>query len=818
MTNIVEQLFKYRNQRPEAKLGEQLYAIPQKEDKMIKGQVYYYENPDSRLRTAVDFTKEVCIELRYEHMQLLVPKEYKALQESRNKVQTLIGKGYIRPFCLMLNGKFIPWKYIELICVTEKYYMLVSGIPQATFDANFFGVLTSIGMIRLPEDITYIDNANGTSVTDDRTIFAFSKDGTFVPEGEAAYLIRSDDDYLSIVSGNPDEEIFTISEDLKYAYFPEYIFTFNGITEVVEEEQTDEETGETIIVPVTTIASYDYDTTAEIATLGSYARIYGSNEYTYARAFFNTRGTPTYDHMHKVSTRNIVTDIKRALKEEYTPPYMDLLRQKFTVPYTVLKDWATNRKEGLNYIAEYDSRLFNEFYKDQKKFIVRSVDYTWVMSHLNEDGVMCIPRRFTLHHNFYILVFVNGLLAPNNGTASYVGSDYLMPVDGLQEGDDIEIWYFIGAKNYEYEMNLDVNEPYLPLDQDFFYIENDMALFCQETPRTNFSYPAKGLQNFNIGYSIQDADVDDSRNIRVKLDNAWYYTHDLVMTSKNRFAHRTIHVTTSTPGAYADFYRIDLGTAFMYCNIYDRYMVFYNGRRLSNDHYRLVLPCDDGFPFYRYQIYIAKPMKDGDVIDVVYLPHYCVDVYSADTDGIAANGVIEVPKNRLWTALDNELYTFWVNGRKLPSSSIMPLGENKVQLLEDPKSLKTLRVTLMLEYDDAWDELKDRFLTYTSYWDRILSQIDPAVLMDFQRPALTDDEEDHFSTTFPVKALMKELVRDWYICNTYVDCTRPIYYGYRTVDTTLLENVQYDSAHIELLEVAESNTSDNLDVERPYSE
>ena len=794
MTNIVDQIIKYRNQRPEIKLAEHKTYIPKREDRAIVGQVSHYENPDSRLLTIVNFMEDFCIELDYITMQNLAPKEYKVMQESRHGAPELIRNSYIHPFCLMVNGRFIPWDCITIICVTEKYYMLVHGIDLNTFNSYFFGDLTSINLIILPQDITYIDDDTGSTSVSDRTMFAFDATGMLVTSGAARYIINSDDEDLVIVNGNPTDQLFKISDDLKYSTFPEFVFPFR-------------KSG----------SKYLFDYSREIATLGTYARIYGSTATTYVKAFYSRKATPIYDHFHKVDYTYVEDQIKASLKGETEEAYFRILKNAFDIPIDKTKSWEQNRTVALDYIAQYDSRLFNEYYKSHKQFIVRAVDYAWIQSHLDEGGYLRIPRRFTLHHNFYIILFRNGELMKLNQMAKYEGHDYVVPVDEIVSGDSVEIWYFIGAKNYEYDMKISASQPYLPLDQDYFYIPDDMRIYCNKTNRHNFEYPADGLQNFEVPYTLQNINDSDHRQIRVRFDNTFYYDKDLIMTSGNRFVYYSLNITaTSQTTDYVNFFKIDLGTHFMYCNEYDRYLVFYNGRRLSNDQYRLVLPGSDGLPFYRYQVYIGKPMKNGDRIDVIYLPHYCLDI---DTTNITfdTNGFLSVPKNKIWAALDNEIYTYWLNGKKIDQKNIIPIGENKVRIAKNPKTKKTPRVTLMLEYKSDYDELKNRFVTYTSQWDQVLNSVGSIKdLLGLPTVSYTNSEATYFTEAFGMRAIMHEVLRDWYISNLYADCTRPFYYEYANVDNVMTTGAVIDGANMTCLEAIDCYPSNNLDVDRPY--
>ena len=794
MTNIIDQIVKYRNQRPEIKLAEHLTYIPRRDDSAIVGQVAYYENPDSRLRTMVNFMEDFCIEFDYILMQNLAPREYKVIQESIYSATEMIQKNYIHPFLLIVNGRFIPWEYITIISVTEKYYMLVHGIDLSTFNSYFFGDLTSINLIILPQDISYIDDSTGSSSVSERTMFAFDDAGTFIPTGTARYIINSDDEDLVIVNGNPDSsKLFKISDDLKYSVFPEFVFPFRKSS-----------------------SKYYFAYTNEISTLGTYAKIVGSATSTYVKAFYTKKATPIYDHFHKVDYAYVEDQIKASLTGQTEEAYFTILKNAFDLPIDKDKSWEENRNDSLDYIAKYDSRLFNEYYKEHKQFIVRHVDYAWIQSHRDNAGYFRIPRRFTLHHNFYILIFRNGELMKSNQLAQYKGHDFVMPVDEFVNGDSIEIWYFIGAKNHAYDMKISSTQPYIPLDQDYFYIKDDMAIYSSQTDKHNFSYPGDGLQNFKVPYTIQNKSSSDHRQIRVRFSNSFYYDKDLIMASGNRFAYYSMNIyPTSTETDYVNFFKIDLGTHFMHCNEYDRYLVFYNGRRLSNDQYRLVLPGSDGLPFYRYQVYIGKPMKKGDRIDVVYLPHYCLDI---DTTSITfdANGFLTVPKNKIWAALDNEIYTYWFNGKKVDQKDVLPISANKVRITKNQKTKKTPRVTLMLELKEEYEELKDRFTTYSSQWDNLLSSVSIMDLLGLPTVSYTNTEAVYFTEAFGMKALMKEVLRDWYIANPYADPTKPFYYEYANVDKVMTTGAIHDSKDMVVLEAIDCNTSDNLDVSRPY--
>ena len=90
----------------------------------------------------------------------------------------------------------------------------------------------------------------------------------------------------------------------------------------------------------------------------------------------------------------------------------------------------------------------------------------------------------------------------------------------------------------------------------------------------------------------------------------------------------------------------------------------------------------------------------------------------------------------------------------------------------------------------------------------------PAELMGYDIPTITDTEEDAFPEIIPTVAIMNEIIRDWYVSNAIVDTTGPFLYDYDDVDQSAI--IGTDSAGNTLLAGLDSNREDSLDIERPW--
>lgn len=790
MSIITDLVTKLRNERPEAKLGQQLYAIPQKANDMIKCQEYYYYTP-SRVRTAVNFVCEACLELNYIKTKELSAKQYKDLQQSEHSLEELFEKDYLFPFLVFVNGRMIRWEYISLICVTEKYYLLIRGMDQDIFDQYFFGTMRSFNIVMLPDNVIYKDG--GFDMTS-RTLFAFDNTGAIVKSGNARTVIDSKDPGVSISSADlTDSPFYTISEDMRYSYFEENVLVFNNNV---------------------------YDGYNDITVIGSVAKINGGNlgasDNLYVRAFYNTgMATPNYNNFHRVDFDYVYNDIIRVLKNPDIHTYLDMLKIPFdlSLGMNVGRSFEENRSISLDLIAQYNPLYFNEYYMTQRNFLSVEVDFEWVTRHLDEDGNLCIPRRFEYGTDFFIIVFVNGELYEYYRNHKYIKENFICPIQGIVRGDKVELMYFRNSKNYAYDMNIDADEPYLPLDTDYYYIDGETRIFCDETHEKYFEYDSDGLQHFPVDYSFEYD--SDERRLRVRMD-PFYYGKDLMMTNGNRFVYFPYIVNLTNGMTDADFFKIDLEDKFMYCNDYDRYLIFYNGRRLMNDHYRLVLPTRNTTPFSRFELYLAIPLHNGDRIEIFYLPHHFNDIYELTGD-LNNTGLITIPKDKLPFVLDNHLFSFWLNGKKIPSSDIVNIDSTKVQLIRDQESLKTLRVTCMVDDKKEYKELKDRFHNMESIWDKAIGMVgDPIKLLGITVPVFTNKEPNFFGDVVLTQAIAKEVIRDWYMANSKVDITAPFIYDYIDVDSSIVEGT--DSTGALLLNVADANNSNNFDVERPYSD
>lgn len=777
----------YKGERSDAKLGQQLLAIPRRDD-MIYQQVFYYFVGDRR-KVAVDFTREFCFRLNHLKLKGMSPERYRILQESTTPMETLINAGLIYPFALFLNGRFIPWENITIIASREQYYLLVHDLPNYFFDlikGEGGKMITDFHTIILPDKVQY---KQGYWPITDKTIFAFSEVGEFASSSVGYITIDSyDDDELEIIDiDNPQSSMFAFSDDLTYKYFSENVFVFKNSLYV--EPQVD--------------------------IIGTVLQLYDSTElpegYHYVRVIHNKKlTTPTYDSIGKLNFSYVENDLLNYISGAKTR-YLEFIADSFDPKMSRDVGYEQNKRDFLNYLATYDLSLFNMVYSSNKDYIDLEVDGAWMLAHRDDDGYFKIPRRFKNRNDYYIMILINGELYKYYRHHFYDKGYFFCPVQGIEATDVVEIMYFKNAKNYALPANISTDDPYENYDKNLY--DKYLRVYSSENRLGMFTFPSDGIQTFPVNYSFE-YDPNDSSKLRIRFDDSWYYDKDVMITSSKRFAYASYPITGIEEGTDYVYFKVDLGDHFKYCNEYDKFVVFINGRRLINDLYRIILPYRQETPFSRAVLYLCVPIKNDDIIEVFYLPNHFVDIIDTASAGdLDSSGIITISKDKLAFSLDKDLVSVWINCRKIPQSQIKNISSTKLMVTGDLTSVRDVRVTTMINDEDLYEEFKTRFQTIQSNWDSaIAANGHPAELLGYTAPSISETDPDPFPEEIEVDAIMLEIIRDWYLGNAMVDTTGPFYYGYDDVDSSI--KGETDPAGNTMLEVMDSNKENSLNVDR----
>lgn len=469
------------------------------------------------------------------------------------------------------------------------------------------------------------------------------------------------------------------------------------------------------------------------------------------------------------------------------------------------KDYNSNFIGVIDTIINYNMWLFKWIYHVNSNVVIFPVKGKFMLDRMNEDGTFWIPRAHADGIQ-YCICLVNGELHKYSRSLKYKNNFWIIPIRGIiQEDDDVEMLFFTNIQNDILDMTIDENTDYQFMSED--YINDNMILFARESPNEQFDYPRTGLQHFPVDYII-DEDVEGKKKILV---DPFYYSKPLKVAYKNQFRSLHCSIDENTDGAY----KVKLNNKFMYCNDYAKYMVFVNGKRISSEHYRLVLPVRDTTPFYEFELYITLPFNKGDKLDIYYLPILMKDVEVCDT--LRKDGVIHVRKSRINYPLSRDLYMVWVNGKKVPKNKLMDIDATHIRIIEDIQSTDTVCVT---KYIEDFDYLTDFFHKNTSLWTRVmcqLSQEEICLLLNKTPEEIQNIEPSMYENALPILPVMWELIRDQYLSTPYVEAPGEAnIYDYVDIDENAVEVSTEDSAGNKLFPVADSHRMDVLDGDRPW--
>ena len=743
---------------------------------IIEGQVteYIYNTH----RTLVDPNIEACFRCHYMYMKAMPPRKYIQYATCIEGIGYLVDQEVISPFLFFVNKKMVPWSMIDIIMTHEDYFILCHT-ENSTWLAEFRNV-QSLDVVHLPDGCLYHDMPIGDNPN---RIFGFDTAGNFTSDPDCPISIVDETSFMHFdaFSTSGTVSAYAVTEDTSIKYFPNNVILFrNGLLDT-----------DTAI-----------DFTSTLLTIDG-----GKNDNSDMLDFVVFRDERTRDTVDNVKHANlnfIKPYVEKQNKGEYVPDWFEDLQTEFDFHMSRDKDYPTNVDESIDYIIKYNASLFEDAYLKDRNLVIEEKDGQWVIDNTREDGTLMIPRRHGEFTEEYILLLVNGMLYKFYYMTKYTPDYCIIPIKDIVADDVVELLRFTGVNNNSFDITVAEDEPYRLYDEN--YINEDMILFSTIPPTDEYEFPADGLQHFPIDYTLEK---NEDGMVRIRFSDPKYYGQKMKVVYKHQFRHywfNVYHVTNDT-------YSVDLGTKFMYCHDYSKFMVFFNGRRLANDQYRLCLPVRPGTPYSRFELYLSMLVEEGDRVDIIYTPSLLKDVVLVPE--IGEDGKITVDKSDITYSLTKNLYMVWANGKKIPASKIANIDSTHIKIIDDIETLKYVCITKFLP---DIDELTEVFQTSTALWDSIMASLtDDEIeqILSFAGTTITDTEADIYDGSVNIKSVMFELIREKYIMAANVDTTGPFAYDYTDVDTTAIES--YDSGDNAVLEAADANRKDNISgIERPW--
>lgn len=790
--------------------NQQTAYIPRIEKDQIEYTVNKYTLDDKIYPVDRD---AICIKLSY--LRFSHNANYntiKPFQNRRSSFEYLVSKNLLYPFMLFINDRFIPWKFISVIMDGNNYYLYIDF--QTDYDKTFIQLCNTYEFmytVSLPGYAKYITNENNDSEL--QPLFSFNKDGFFNIDNPE-YLFVPYEELKNILYNTFSSRIgvkaykLLNSSDVKLSRDNVFLFV-DGKLDIANrwEYKVRSGTRETITLEDKTFyimdlknrfpdnaiePSHEIKFDSTLITIDDGQNPDNKN-YQFV-IFINTNYTESADNISKLSLDYLQNYL---IDNSYTEEHINR-RQEFSLSMNRNKNYRENVLEAINTIMKYNGSLLNSTIQNNSNISIEEYNGEWIMANTRDDGTIRIPRSHNGTEDEFFIVLHNGELYQYFSNCYYMNNYFIIPIQGVNYDDTFELIRFCDVNNNAIGITVNKDDVFSPI------IVNDSAvLFCTETNEPNaYNFPNDGLQHFPVEYSLETDEVTGM--VKIVFKDEFYYGKRLKLAYKNRFVHSTFKIGENHP---YDEYMIDLRDRFMYCPEYYGYMVFYNGRRLSTDKYRLVLPVKPSTPFYDFKLYTTIPAKAGDRIDVFYVPGLINDV-KADIDN---QGLITVPKSDINYCLSSNTYMVWANGKKIPKSYITDIDSLSIKLIKDIKSTSDVYI---MKYIPDIDSIVEAFVDNpTIHWDDIINNEDMYDMLGLDKSfEVTDTEPPIAGYKFSIKALMNELIRNEFVSNPNVDATRPFIYDYLEIDDSAVDG--YDESGNILLSAMDANSENELPIPR----
>lgn len=799
-------------------IDNQIAYIPTFEDNQIEYMTFDYYR-DGQL-SIVHQSYEACFKLRYTKFKFMEPRKFCRYVSGSWSMDDLVNDEVIEPFMLFINGRFIPWNIISLHHHCGNYYILV----DTALDNNFTPIIREVKyaqIITIPNHMRCF--SDGTTYGD--TVFSFDKFGVFRYDSPVHTIENINDTHhmnYSFYTTDTGVDAFQITDDRTLKLTGKNVIVFRDgllwcgpkekIKKGFDAYYIDEETGHESPCIEFKISDDELEPNpiikfdSELLTIGD-----GSIEGYYTLdfgVFINTKYIHTLDNIHRTELDALAPYVRDQNAGINNPEWLNELQVPFEMQMSRAKHYDENVIDCIETMMSYNASLFNSVIKDNSNLVIE--EYTGktvneiASANVDNAWVWEISRRQSDKFEEYIFMLVNGEMYDYIKFAKYKANKWLVPIQGIEDDDVVELLRFQNINNSEIELTIKKTDGFMYYSPDI--INEDMVLFSTETNDTYYTFPGDGLQHFPVDYTLE---TNEEGLIKITLTNDFYYGKKLMVTCKNRFKHYTYKLTGSDVGQY----KVDLGDNFMYCHEYSKYLVFYNGRRLNSDNFRLALPVRSGTPFSRFSIYLTMPVENGDIVDVLYVPSLMKDVALLDT--IPENGDIIIDKSSIGYGLSTYLYMVWVNGKKIPERNIVDIDSTHLKIIADVETTDTCSITM---YIPEIEVLSNAFRDNEALWDKVFAKLSNeqiCALLGIDEAVLTNTEPNIYAEAINIRTIMFELIREEFVMNPMVDTSGPFAYDYLDVDSTAVET--YDGGNNAVLPVNDANRTDNLaDVERPW--
>lgn len=495
---------------------------------------------------------------------------------------TLINDEIIQPFLLFINNKFVKWSDIEIVNDVNYSYIIANNV--------YYPEAEKIDILHIPFNIFYSEE---NETNDFKEIFRFDSDGLLSPIGNTVISYDSSItdihmDYFDSPLGNiKGVDIADIKDNIKL-FKENFILFKDGYLH---------NTGDILIDPMNVITIDNGNSGGMIegrVFYDSYSNLPKNNVYQF-------HGTNYISNLFKNVQQNADQDV---------PYYITKLREDFDFEYDKTKSYSENISNSIKYIYNYNPQLLYPSF--MSPIVIRSWTGKQVKELLDKDSNLVMLRDKYNGHDTYVMPFLNGELYKYHHQIKYYVSTFVLPIYDINDDDLLEIVYFKNIDNATIMGHVTKDDPLVSLDG--YINREDLLVYADK--HHNMEFPTIG-SNSRLAYRINYE--WDKETKAMSFDDDYYYGRELAFVSKNRFIYIGYNLRQKC-------FKFKLSDEFKYCDNQKQFMVFINGRRLSQDEFNITI-LKNTRPFDDLYIYTAKVLHPGDKMDVFYVPYPLEGMY-----------------------------------------------------------------------------------------------------------------------------------------------------------------------------------------------
>lgn len=497
-----------------------------------------------------------------------------------------VNDGLVYPFMLFVNGYHVKWSTFRLVRNAKYTYIVCDNDTVEGINPLH---ITKVEIVNLP--YTYMSYSEKRNIPKPNTeLFRFDEDGKLSLFGPIVYSL--DTTLLKLVTGNLKvlaggkvvNSDLNLDDRFKMTK-NNFLCWVNGLFD------------KTIDPDVKNL---------NIITMNNGDILQNDLDIKY---FYRDVTNPNRSNITVPENKDLLKSL--IIEPDNEMPQLDIkaLGRDFDFKYKWNTTYEDNANAGIRYISRYNSAMFDKLYEKRLKIFSREIDGEELKRHIR-NNVLSLPRGYHKSPEVFVIVYKEGELWDIYDRIRYVNNNFEIPITDSEINDILdyntfEIVYFTGCNNSFLEVNC---------TEDNNTIENttikydDLLVFANYTEDQIYKMlPYNKRTIYDVEYVL------GKDNKTVTFTNPAYYGKTIYMAAKNQFKYQHFNITKPTV-------RFFFSRNFIPCLNTERFAVYHNGRLLSKDMYRVIVP-DVENTATEVCVHVRRVAKPGDRVDIFYLPY-----------------------------------------------------------------------------------------------------------------------------------------------------------------------------------------------------